>query len=1171
MTKWKGRVASMAPSLLLGTASATVLFVAGAQAETVNTAQTSALVSAVDEDHTITQDGSITLDPMNDRALVEINVAQYNQTLSNRGALSGTNANNRTHVGIGVNGLLAGTVSNSGSVTLSATGVSSADHRGIDLSDIQGTVTNSGSIDVTVDGSTWVQATGIYSGANSGTVSNSGDINILADGSSARAYGINLRATSGTVDNSGTISVIANGTGSSATAYGVRMVGLSGTFRNSGTIDVVANAGSEGSAYGITAYDVSGDLENTGTVKVVATGNTNPVALGIDYGDLAATGSITNAGTIDVQATGANVSTATAEGVSGLALVGTLTNSGTIRVLAAVNSASSVDAIGITNHNISGTLTNSGTLEVQALGLSASNVSAVGLEGRSMSGTVSNSGSILVNAVGGSWASAEGISVQSADGVLSNTGTIVARAQGTSSAYAGGISARTTAGSLSNSGDITVLAQGSTYAYATGINSSILFTGGSIQNSGNVVVLADAGSSSGGATGITSGFTQGTVTNSGTLQVGTLADGFAYAEGVSTFIVDTGAEVRNSGVLQVGAVSINSSATAVGLQSFSMSGTLENTGSIEALAAGTSARANGINLGSMEGGPFLSLTGQASNSGTISVFSVGTTEAVAYAIRTAAVEGSVTNTGDITVSAFAANGGLATGLDFSSVASTGTVTNSGDITVLADYTNATRYYAAGIGGGQMDGTMINSGNIVVTSTTVAPSVADAAFITGIGAFDVAGTLTHDGTIDLINAGGAGSQAYGIFANNLTGTLNVNGDIAARGADSNYAIYAGGGAGTLNINTSAILDGMIRVEDHDVNLTLSGGARVYQFEDANTAGGAFTTNVTIDNGVWFVSDAGGSAPVYASAIGEDFAANTLLPFQMGALADGLSFELAQSSTNVVSRTSLDEASGPAFETFARFGFSTADGTSIAGAEQSDLGSLTAGLKASAGDTVYGLGLSMASGISSLAANSTDTDGAFLSAEIARDFGFAELNFGLGYGQFDHNNTRTIGGSPDAIGEFGSTVQTAHIGIRRDFQLRDGSTLTPRVSFRKGIQDIEGYTETGSLANATLADRTVEFQEAKLGARFAKAAGTGTFSISFDAVHRSVSSPTLIDVSTFGSTNALIAGGSQDQTFGLVAVEFATPLGKNELLTIGASSQFGSSSHAQTFSAEYALKF
>jgi hypothetical protein len=215
--------------------------------------------------------------------------------------------------------------------------------------------------------------------------------------------------------------------------------------------------------------------------------------------------------------------------------------------------------------------------------------------------------------------------------------------------------------------------------------------------------------------------------------------------------------------------------------------------------------------------------------------------------------------------------------------------------------------------------------------------------------------------------------------------------------------------------------------------------------------------------------------------------------------------------------------------------------------------------------------MASGISSQAANSTDTNGIFLSAEVARDFGFAELSFGLGIGQFDHVNHRSIGGSPDAIGEFGSTLKTAHIGISRSIQLSDEAMLTPRASFRKSVQDLEGYTEQGSLANATLGDRKVEFQEAKLGVSLTNAFGNGTFGISLDAIHRSMRSPTLVDVSTFGSTASLTAGGSLDETFGQFAFEYSTPLGKNDLLKIGASSNVGSSSQVQTFSAEYAWEF
>lgn len=1108
MTKWKGRVASMAPSLLLGTVSISALVVVGAHAETVNTARTMPLVSAVDEDHTITQDGSINLDPMADRAIVEINVAQYNQTLSNDGTLAATNVDSGTHVGMGVNGVLAGSVSNSGSVTLSSTGITSGDHRGIDLADVQGSVSNTGSIGISIDGTSNVQATGIHGGAMSGSVTNTGDIAIAADGSSARAYGINLRATSGTVDNSGTISVVANGTGSSATAYGVRMIGLSGAFQNSGTIDVAANAGSEGSAYGIIAYDVSGDLENTGTIRVAATADTNPVAYGIDYSDLTAAGRITNGGTIEVQATGAG--------------------------------ASSVSAMGIAGQTVDGTLTNNGTISVQASG--------------------------------GSWAVAEGISARSVGGTISNTGTISAQASGFSSAYAGGISTSRMTGDINNSGTITVAATGSSYAYASGISAFMMDTGATLENSGTLIVSADAQGSSASATGIRSGFVDGTLTNTGTVQVNVSGASFAHAGGINSLAVDAGAQLRNTGDIQLKATSTHSSATAVGIQSTGLRGTLENTGTIDIAVDGTYARATGITAGSSEAGPFGVMTGQMTNTGAITLRASGSSNAAVYGIRSGTVAGLLTNSGTVDVTATGATSGLATGIAIRQIDATGVVRNSGDITVLADYANPTAYYAAGIGGGQIDGTLENTGAIRVTSTNAAVDGADAAFITGIGAFDVAGTVTHNGAIYVNSAGGAGSQANGIYANILSGTLNVNGDISVNGSENPYAIYAGGGAGTLNINTTALIEGMIRVEDHNVNLTHSGGARVYQFEDANTAGGVFTTDATIDNGAWFVSDAGGAAPVYASAIGEDFAVNSLLPFQLGALTNGLSYELAQAPSGEVTRGIWGGANTqPAFRTFARLGFNTSKGTSMAGAEQSDLGFLTAGLTANAGQTRYGIGLSLASANAAQAANETETDGAFISAEIARDFGFAELSFGLGVGQFDHTNSRAIGSSPNAESAFGSTLKTAHIGLSRDIAMASGGTLTPRMSYRHGVQDIQGYTETGSLANATVAGRTVEFQEAKLGARFAQEVGAGTFSIALDAVHRSFSSPTLLNVSTFGSAATLTSGSSQDETFGQIAVEFTTPLGKSDLLTLAASSNFGSSTQSRTLSAEYAWKF
>ena len=101
--------------------------------------------------------------------------------------------------------------------------------------------------------------------------------------------------------------------------------------------------------------------------------------------------------------------------------------------------------------------------------------------------------------------------------------------------------------------------------------------------------------------------------------------------------------------------------------------------------------------------------------------------------------------------------------------------------------------------------------------------------------------------------------------------------------------------------------------------------------------------------------------------------------------------------------------------------------------------------------------------------------------------------------------------------------------------------------------------------------MEFQEAKLGASFAREAGAGTISIALDAVHRSLSSPSLLNVSTFGSTASLTSGGTQDETFGQIAIEFTTPLGQSDLLTLAASSNVGSRSQSLSLSAEYAWEF
>jgi hypothetical protein len=1121
MTKWKGQAASLAPSLILGTVSATALMVPLAFAETVTTERTTAFVSSVDEDHTITDTGAVRVTPSNDNALVEINLADYTRTLSNQGTIESTNATGRTQAGIAVNGILSGAVANSGDVTLQATGGSSADLRGIDVDLVTGSVDNAGRVSVSATASADARAVGITGNDVSGTLTNAGEIAATASGTSAFAAGIYVRAVSGDVENTGTITATANGTGPSATAYGARLIGVSGSFLNSGTIDVSSTAGSEASSYGVRAFDISGDVTNTGTVRVAATGVTSANAYGLDFDTIETAGTLSNSGTVAVAVVGALVSPVyDPEGY----------------------------AVGIGGHAIDGSLRNSGDVTVDVLRWGEA--IGEGIRSSTVSGQLENSGAITVQ----------------------TTTTVPARSSTANLSVATGIAARTVTGSITNSGTITAQASGRDIVDATGIRADSVDLGGTVTNSGSIVVAARSSSSSADADGMRVVSLSGTLANSGTIQV-TAQSNYHEAHGMWALHTESSGRIENSGNIAVSG--LHTSGTATGIYTGGLDGTLLNSGTISVRSEGYRVTATGLSAGRYRDlylAPSEGVSGALSNTGVVTVAASGTGTVEAFGVSVGRVEGSVSNSGTISVTGEAEHGGLATGIAVESVETAGRVTNSGTIAVTADYSDARRFYVAGIGSGLMEGQLINEGRIQVTARQAAPSAADPAVVAGIGVLEVAGTMDHSGTIDVTSSGGANSEAYGIYAETLSGQINVSGAVTVQGVENSYAIYLGDGDGVLNIDTSAEIDGAIRVADHDVNLTHSGGTRVYRFEDANTAAGTFTTDVTIENGVWFVDDEGGAAPVYTAAVGEDFSVNTVMPFELSGLSGELSQELnVQGGPQVSRNATFENTTSTPLRSFARFGYSHSKGRSGTGADRARLGSLTAGVTGQAQDLRYGVGLSFASGRSTQGTNTMAIDGGYLSAMVAKDFGFADLSFGIGWGAFDHTNRRTIAGSADAVGDYHSTLKTAQVGISRAFQLSDRVTLTPRAGYLIGEQHIDGYTETGSSANASFAARNVQFEEAQLGVSLSTSVGAGVMSASLDVVHRKVDSPEVIDVSIFGTTTALATGGTEDDTFGQLGLSYQHDLGASGLLCLSANRRFGARTQDHYLSAEMSWMF
>ncbi|WP_170431402.1 autotransporter outer membrane beta-barrel domain-containing protein [Ruegeria arenilitoris] len=195
--------------------------------------------------------------------------------------------------------------------------------------------------------------------------------------------------------------------------------------------------------------------------------------------------------------------------------------------------------------------------------------------------------------------------------------------------------------------------------------------------------------------------------------------------------------------------------------------------------------------------------------------------------------------------------------------------------------------------------------------------------------------------------------------------------------------------------------------------------------------------------------------------------------------------------------------------------------------------------------------------------------FISGIVAQNFGFADLSFGLGYGDLDHDETRSGDATTDA--DYSSDMITALVAAERDFALVNGAILTPRASFMYGEQDLDGYTETGSSANATVGDRTVTFSETRIGGAYSTVVGGGSLSASLAAVHRDADAPSVVDVAIFGNTLALASGGSGTDTFGEIGLSYEKAFDHGGNLRLEARSTLGADISTQAAWASYEWRF
>ncbi len=313
-------------------------------------------------------------------------------------------------------------LTNNGTISASATATTWAGAWGINMGAVFGPLTNDGTISaMAISSHSDASAYGIEMGTlfSGGSLSNSGTISASATARTwAGAWGIYMGEEHGPLTNDGTISAMAISSHLDASAYGIEMNGSiysGGSLTNNGTISADAQGKTWVGAYGINVTGSiysGGSLSNNGTIAAAAnsTGfNSYASAYGILMGgSINSTGSLTNMGVITAHATGPTWANATGIWMNGsLSSGGTLTNEGTISAVAKINGNNplpyanwnAAGAVGVgMSGSLDGTMTNSGTISARATGMGVNSTTwAAGVcvcSSGYLSGSLTNSGII---------------------------------------------------------------------------------------------------------------------------------------------------------------------------------------------------------------------------------------------------------------------------------------------------------------------------------------------------------------------------------------------------------------------------------------------------------------------------------------------------------------------------------------------------------------------------------------------------------------------------------------------------------------------------------------------------------------------------------------------------------------------------------------------------------
>jgi hypothetical protein len=438
-----------------------------------------------------------------------------------------------------------------------------------------------------------------------------------------------------------------------------------------------------------------------------------------------------------------------------------------------------------------------------------------------------------------------------------------------------------------------------------------------------------------------------------------------------------------------------------------------------------------------------------------------------------------------------------------------------------------------------------------------------------GAVSESVTVSKSAVVDgntINNSGSITSVGTGIFlsADNVNdNTINVSGSIISSFTPDVFTavqIDGEGSGNTLNISAPAYLAGEIKLDSlAEVAVNLTSGPSNSVSWSILKSGGYSPESVSLSGPVpWFVNDTGADYDVYATIDPSAFAAAN------NVLAD------LSGMTSTFAMRALDQSTVRDFW-FSPYGSKMdydGDGRATLEQKQKQSGAALGYTQLIRPDLKIGGMLGYGEGtmkVGSRFASSYDnkTEGAF--AGIYGRWLPADkrlwVDFAFTAGRLSHKDSRFVNdnlvalGASTAAGSYDSTWFSPEIKLVGNFPQATGFTLNPSLQLRYAMQKVDGYTETGTSANASVGSRDVAVMEARAELAGTRPTSFGNYTLRGGYWYRSNQGDSSVRVTMIGDTKDVSTFYS-DLGAGYAGLDMNFKLGQTAFFSLGVNGMLSS---------------